>query len=105
VAKKSIYRKFFHGGAVVLGGQLHSEGNKHLGKGNPVFLNGKKVAETEVAELLLNKQQTDQIEKMIALFDKNKNQSVLMQLGQYVKHIVDNETVDKSGKYAGIAKG
>jgi hypothetical protein len=53
----------------------------------------------------LNKQQTDQIEKMIALFDKNKNQSVLMQLGQYVKHIVDNETVDKSGKYAGIAKG
>lgn len=60
--KFSLYKK---GGslkkAVILGGKSHKDG------GNDIIdaASGQKVAETEIAELLLNKQQTEQVEALI----------------------------------------
>ncbi len=97
--------KFFRGGAVILGGQLHKEGNDNLGKGNPIYQNGAKVAETEREELLLNKEQTNNVEKHVKFYEQTKDPVHFRHLGMLMKEIVLNQTEDKSGKFKGVING
>lgn len=86
------------GGAVILGGQLHKEEGM-LGKGNPIFHNNQKVAETEREELLLNKEQTTQIEAFAKQYEETKDKECLLKLGTTIQHIINFQTEDASGKY------
>ncbi len=101
--KRSVVASYKFGGAVVLGGQLHEAGSKEHGKGNPIYQNGQKVAETEREELLLNKAQTGALEHHIGLFDNTGDSKHLDQLGKIITHIVRNETIDFSGKFPDMA--
>lgn len=89
------YRK---GGAVILGGQLHKEEGM-LGKGNPIFHNNQKIAETEREELLLNKEQTTKIESYAKQYEETGDKECLLKLGSAIQHIINFQTEDASGKY------
>ncbi len=82
--------------AVILGGEDHRNG------GNSVIdaKTGEKVAETEKNEILFTKNQTETIENFISKYEITKNQEELIWLGEFVKNIIDNHTIDYSGKYA-----
>lgn len=81
--------------AVVLGGSLHEDG------GNPIIdaNTGEKIAETETEELLLTKEQTDNIERHVAMYDNTMDKEHLLEIGKIIKNIVENEMIDYSGKY------
>jgi hypothetical protein len=92
--------QYAEGGAVILGGQRHGEGQGELGEGNPVVdEQGEKVAETEREELLLTIAQTEQVEALVGQYDKSKDPALLSQLGALVRGIIVNDTEDKSGSY------
>lgn len=79
--------------AVVLGGKFHREG------GNDILdSSGAKVAETEREELLFTGEQTEQIERSIAIIDAGNGQEYL-HLGSYVRELILNRTRDESGKF------
>jgi hypothetical protein len=81
--------------AIVLGGNTHEQG------GNSILdsTTGEKVAETEIEELLFTRNQTEEIEKHIRLYDSSKDQEHLLVLGSFVRDIILNQMKDYSGKY------
>jgi len=85
---------------IVLGGQRHEEGNNKLGKGNPVYSCSSntciKVAETEVAELLLTKTTTQEIDKLLTKYKKGGNIEDLIKLGKYFSEQINKNTINKS---------
>jgi hypothetical protein len=81
--------------AVVLGGQSHEQASR-LGKGNPIILDGRKVAETESAELLLSKAQTDNLMEIIGDYRKSADPEDLASLGREMKTILDAEVSDNT---------
>lgn len=82
--------------AVVLGGESHANGGNAVVDADT----GEKVAETEKEELLFTKEQTESIEKQIALYVQTKDQTYLVKLGEIVQDIVRNQMKDYSGKYS-----
>lgn len=100
-SKGGIYRKLkYKKGAVILGGYRHHEKNELGDKGNPIVNNkGEKVAETEREELLMSKEQTNRIESLHLLCKLNPNENNYFKLGEEVRKIILNETIDNSGKF------
>jgi hypothetical protein len=90
-----LYKK---GGAVILGGRSHDDGGNSIIHGST----GKKIGESESEELLLNSYQTERLESLIADYKKSKNEDTLEDLGRWMTNIIQNETVDNSGKFKGI---
>jgi hypothetical protein len=111
VAKKGM--KFQEGGAlpsyntnanVILKGVLHSQKNELGDKGIPVMDCNtgtcEKVAEIEKEELVFTKSVTRQIDSYVQKYNKTKDkklrQQVALQLGEFVKQQLDNNTIDNS---------
>lgn len=89
---------FKNGGAVILGGQRHKEGNEDHGKGNPIIsAEGEKVAETEAKELMLDIDQTKEVEGLVEAYYANPNDQALLELGTTMQRIILKETKDNSG--------
>lgn len=78
--------------AVILGGKTHEKG------GNDIIdlETGEKVAETEAGELLFTRDQTKQIESLIAAYDQTRDAERLLDLGAMIKEIVDRKMDDFS---------
>lgn len=79
--------------AVILGGKLHKDGGNDI-----IDETGQKVAETEREEILFTKEQTEQIERSIAMIASG-NEEEYENLGSYVKEVILNRTEDNSGKF------
>jgi hypothetical protein len=81
--------------AIVLDGKSHKEGGNDVLDANT----GEKIAETEVEELLFTSKQTQQMESYIDKYIATNDQECLLKLGTLVKNIIENETIDYSGKF------
>lgn len=81
--------------SVILGGKLHKDG------GNAIVFkkDNKKVAETEMEELLLSHAHTKEIDGLIGKYDKTNLNISLEKLGKSIQRILLNETKDNSGRY------
>lgn len=79
--------------AVILGGKRHKDGGNDV-----VDQNGEKVAETEREEIIFSKGQTEMIEASIAKI-QGGDESEYLNLGSYVKEIINTRTKDNSGKF------
>lgn len=79
--------------AVILGGKRHKDGGNDV-----VDQNGEKVAETEREEIIFSKSQTEMIEASIAKIEGG-DESEYLNLGSYVKEIINTRTKDNSGKF------
>jgi hypothetical protein len=82
--------------AVILGGLSHEEA-KANGNGNAVLDGPEKVAETESEELQLTREQSTYLMGMVARIDAGEE--MYEELGRYMRRVLKEETIDKSGKY------
>lgn len=76
------------GGAIVLGGKGHNEGGNEIVDAET----GRKVAETESGELLLDIDQTNKIESVALKGDSEA-------MGKLMRQIIAKETTDRTGAY------
>lgn len=93
----SIYpakTRLFSRGGVILGGENHEN------KGNLIVDDsGKTIAESEREELLLGVRETEMINRMIEMIDRDQSEMSFAQLGKFFTQSVFPTIKDNSGKF------
>lgn len=64
--------------------------------------NGKKKYEIEKEELILHLAATRKVEELVAIYKESEEDSILIELGEFVTNEIINNTEDKSGSYTDL---